>query len=277
MWATVFVLPSDPRAGSPIVLPSTSVTIDENGRGSFALLAVPAGRWTLRTQVMNVATLDRLIDVARSSNVSHTIFFEDGMAASVSGRVLSARGTIDAGSIYLSPENGGLAVSATIRAGGDYEMPWVAPGKYMVSVSAYLGGSYESYYAPVEIHGRTMRLDVETVAPPAVAETEWVPENYESAEYQPEIEIDWTTDGAVVSATLDVEGLRIWAGDRVTSIDGETVGADGAAMTRLLGTEGSTCRLRLERPATGETYSIEVPRTRVERRYGCGLSRGGDW
>jgi hypothetical protein len=83
--------------------------------------------------------------------------------------------------------------------------------------------------------------------------------------WMPDVWIEEIDSGLVVTqAPPAPDGKRLFGGDRVTTIDGAAVSSmePWEALELLYGPKGSMCRITVERPASRETVSASLPRTK---------------
>lgn len=274
------------------------LALDETGRGSFDVSGLPPG--TYDVTVMLGATVSKRSQVRVWEGGTATIAMElpDRGAASIAGTLRASDGRpLREGTVFLY---GSLpsGLSAWVDGNGRFEFRSVPSGEYMVHAAATVpsaGGGDEflvTAYVPstslrVPAAGR-VALDLIAVptdfptGEPALfidgfgvddevsldpLDPEFLTEEEEDAEAQelwmPDVWIEEIDTGLVVTyAPPAPDGKRLFGGDRVTSIDGATISAmeSWEALELLYGPKNSPCRITVERPASGETLSVSLPR-----------------
>ena len=87
-------------------------------------------------------------------------------------------------------------------------------------------------------------------------------------QFGPDLLVQELDTGLVVTSASPPPngGPRLFGGDRVVAIDGTQVGSmEGwQAMELLYGPKDSICSVTANRPATGETITVSLPRTKPE-------------
>src|SRR5699024_2756005 len=104
---------------------------------------------------------------------------------------------------------------------------------------------------------------------------EWVPTNFDGEDFAEEEPLEdlWAPDVWIeeIEGSLVVtlappapDGKRLFGGDRVVTIDGTNVMSMEAwdALELLYGPEGSICTITADRPATHESVTVSLPRTK---------------
>lgn len=87
--------------------------------------------------------------------------------------------------------------------------------------------------------------------------------------FTPDVRIEPTSAGVIVLAARPSPNGRLFGGDRVVSIDGQSIGDmdEWEAVELLDGPKGSRCRIVVERPATRQMVAVDLERVVPQTTY----------
>jgi hypothetical protein len=274
-----------------------------DGHGTLDLTGLAPGEYDVTVVLGQIVSKVSGIRVYEAGTASATARLPDPDAAQIEGTVAVSDGRkVLGGTVYLIGGLFGEQTSA-IDAQGHFKFASAVRGEYTVSGEAIVDGLPEGPSAEVESQPLTIRyggrtsLSLVAKAPPAqdtstlTASIE--PPSDQVADVSPDVDYEgtgdyegsdedayWTPDvhlsptdnGLVVVKAAPVPGgARLFGGDRVVSVDGNVLTADGGAyelMDYLDGKKDSICTIVVDRPATHETITVSMPRTvEAEDRY----------
>lgn len=275
----------------------SQVTIDEDGRGTFDIDGLPPGTYDVTVMIGPAVGRRTQVRVWDGGTANVSMELPDRSAASIAGTIRSSDGRpLQEATIFLY---GALpsGLSAWADENGRFEFRSVPAGTYMLHAAATVSSKAGEVDVMITAYVPTTnvtvpaggRVPLELVAVPSDAPIDGTfvdglddmtidgdisisdlpdeSETYEDEEpeqlWMPDVWIEDIDTGLVVTyAPPAPDGKRLFGGDRVTSIDGSSVGSmeSWEALELLYGPKGSLCRITVERPASRETISVSLPR-----------------
>lgn len=292
--AVVYVEALDGPDGASRIHDVSSVSVDASGHASFDVNALETGRYRVAVAVGTVWGAGSIVSVSTGNESRVAVRLPDGSAATVSGTVRSKDGEVVTGcEVYLQ---GGIvsSIATQIDDHGHFEFASIPSGEYTLSANARIAlqsqrgdeSNNARFAQPVAVvlsPGRSTRadltlddpapaiqltsaysegLEIQSDGPSRVEEEETVEE--ETGAFVPDVRIDATEDGLLVlKAAPGPKGSRLFPGDRVTSIDGQSVDPEDpySALEKLSGAQGTFCRIAVDRPASRESLTVSLPRS----------------
>lgn len=273
-----------------------SVPIDATGRGTFDVEGLPSGSFVLTVTVGAAVTTIASVRVYEGNTAQVRVALPDRGAARIRGTLTIADGrpTGEASAFLYGALPTGL--SAVVTPDGHFTFPSVPAGDYMIHAVAVLGpadgkGAELNAYAQAHsIHvpeSGDMTIDLVAVlasdnggiAPPledagdltdepvSIVSRFDSPDSHEDSRgegWSPDVGIEQIDTGLVVTSAPPASGKRLYGGDRVTQIDGTPIAGmeSWEALELLYGPRDSICAILADRPATHESISVALPRTR---------------
>lgn len=265
------------------------VIVDAGGNGTFEISGTPPGTYDLTLTVGAAVARRTALRVHDGGATQVFVDLPDRSAASIAGVIRTTDGrTIESASVFLYGSGLPSGLSAWPDVSGAFEFRSVPPGKYLVHASALVASSDDpnatvsalirateitvpaSGRVPLELVAEVLDLDAIVIgdvwddADHVDVLEDLLPEEEPDLLYMPDVSIEDIGGRLVVTAAPPGSTPRLFGGDRVTSIDGALVSADESweALEMLYGPEGSLCRIAVERPASGESFSVSLPRSK---------------
>lgn len=272
-----------------------SVPIDANGRGTFDVEGLPSGSFVLTVTVGAAVTTIASVRVYEGNTSQVRVVLPDRGAARLHGTLTidDGRPTGEASAFLYGALPTGL--SAVVTPDGHFTFPSVPAGDYMIHAVAVLGppdgkGAQVNAYAQAHaVHvpeGGDITIDLVaklssdggSIAPPlddaeGLADEPVGIVRFDSTDshedsrgegWSPDVGIEQIDTGLVVTSAPPASGKRLYGGDRVTQIDGTPIAGmeSWEALELLYGPRDSICAILADRPATHESISVALPRTR---------------
>lgn len=252
-----------PESGQQIAM----VVFDEDGKGRFEARGLPPGSYDLIV-TRGTAAATRRVRIREGATVTLAIDVPDGTVPVLRGRLRVLGGFPFRYPHVIAAASDDSILrerEAIVKPDGTFEFPWLPPGRYTVEAQASVrtpeGDQWSSsHLLSVEMPAAT-QAPLELVLSPRSPERRSKSE-IDDEEWTPDIEVDTVDGSLVVLAAPNTGGTRLLGGDRLVSIDDTPLGplAPYDAEELLTGAQGSLCRIRAHRPATGETIEVVLPR-----------------
>jgi len=299
-YLTVYLRTVDDRENSaieksgPTIQASVTVPVGFDGNGEVEIPPVPPGRYQVVGQLEQAYSLGPTLYVGEGGTATFDLRLPDASCGPVDGTVRDGRGAAVAGATVYLAANGLGTLQAASDEQGRFHFSSVPPGEYMATANVQLSvegqgkASVVRYAVANEVVnvGRSARVDLvvrdndtvtdiiadnsrvelpddpQGVQPPA---GDPVLPDPEPARFVPDVQIqpDDEVGAVVMRAPVGPKGARLFPGDRVQSIDGATFDPSDpySFLEHLEGAQGTTCTIRVDRPATHESVTVTLPRT----------------